>query len=108
MLDREDGYVLTAHCECQGGADGACRHVAAALYELEAFEKKSCTEGDNEWVKRPRHHDIPVPIRQLTVAKVKYVTKPGDGAMKPHIDVFDPRLENHRQPVKMVTKRNLD
>lgn len=80
-------------------ADGACRHVAAALYELEAFEKKSCKEGDNEWVKRPRHHDIPVPIRQLTVAKVKYVTKPGDGAMKPHIDVFDPRLENHRQPV---------
>lgn len=34
-----------------GGADGACRHLTAALYELEAFEIKSCTEGENKWAK---------------------------------------------------------
>ena len=87
-------------------ADGACRHVAAALYELEAFEKKSCTEGENRWAKRPRHHDVPVPVRQLTVVKAKYAPHVGYGALKPYIDVFDPRLDHHRQDVTEDDKRS--
>lgn len=47
----------------------ACRHLAAALYELEAFEIKSCTEGENKWAKRPRHHDVPVPIHNLIMCE---------------------------------------
>lgn len=86
-------------------SDGACRHVAAALYELEAFEKKSCTEGANQWMKRPRHHDIPVPIRQLTVVKAKFSQHVDYNLVKPHIDLFDPRPDAHRQPITDDRKR---
>ena len=30
-----DGEVITAHDECFGGYDDACRHVAAGLFEIE-------------------------------------------------------------------------
>ena len=86
-------------------ADGACRDVAAALYEFEAFERKSCTDGENQWKKRPRH-DVPVPIRHLTVIKAKYASCAGYGAIKPHIDVFDPRLEHQRQGTTEDEKRD--
>ena len=86
-------------------ADGACRHVAASLYELEAFEKKSCTEGDNQWMKRPRHHDIPVPVRNLSVVKAKYGPHADYGAVKPHVDLFDPRIENQRHDITEDGKR---
>lgn len=53
-------------------ADGGCRHIGATLYEIEAFEVKSVTDGDNTWVERPRHHDCPVPIKQLKILKARY------------------------------------
>lgn len=31
--------------------------------------------------------------------KAKYAAIPGGGAMKPHINVYDPRLETHRQAI---------
>ena len=86
-------------------ADGACRHMAATLYELEAFEKSSCTDGENQWMKRPRHHDIPVPICHLTIVKAKYATQ-ANNTPKPHIDLFDPRLENQRQDITDDEKRH--
>ena len=52
-------------------ADGACRHIGATLYEIEAFEATSVTDGDNLWKKRPRQHDLPVPIKRMKIMKAK-------------------------------------
>ena len=79
--------------------------MAAKLYELEAFEKQSCTEGENKWMKRPRHHDVPVPIRQLSVVKAKYAPQADYGAVKPHVDIYDPHLETQRQDITEDRKR---
>ena len=32
------------------------------------------TEGESKWVKRHRHHDIPLSLRQLSVVKAKYAS----------------------------------
>jgi hypothetical protein len=65
-------FVLSHSLYCFR-ADGACRHLAASLYALEAFEKKSVTDGENQWEKRPRHHDKAVSIDNLKIVKAKYV-----------------------------------
>ena len=35
VITKRDGEVITAHDEFLGGYDGACRHVAAGLFEIE-------------------------------------------------------------------------
>ena len=35
VIMKRDGEVITAHDECLGDYDGACRHVAAGLFEIE-------------------------------------------------------------------------
>ncbi|CAG2246800.1 unnamed protein product [Mytilus edulis] len=106
VLDKEDGSVGTGHCECIGGADGACRHLAAALYGLEAFKMKSSTDGENQWVKRPRHHDVPVPVHYLNVVRAKY-HQVGNNMMKPHSDLYDSRAEQHRHQISDDQKRGI-
>ncbi|XP_076099817.1 uncharacterized protein LOC143069191 isoform X2 [Mytilus galloprovincialis] len=69
VVDKTLGDVKAAYCECPGGADGACRHVAACLYELEAFEKKSVTDGPCQWKKRKREHDEPVEVERMKIIK---------------------------------------
>ncbi|XP_060084278.1 uncharacterized protein LOC132563554 [Ylistrum balloti] len=71
LIEKEHSEVKAAYCTCTGGADGACRHVSAALYELENFEQKSVTDGENQWAKRPHLHDNPVPVKKLKVVKAK-------------------------------------
>ena len=41
------------------------------MYEIEAFDEKSSTEGENRWMKRPRYHDCPVPIERLKIVNAK-------------------------------------
>lgn len=55
-------------------ADGGCRHIGATLYEIEGFEAKSVTDGDNLWLKRARQHDCPVPIKKLKIMKARYTS----------------------------------
>ena len=55
-----------------GRSDGACRHVAACLYEIEAFERKSCTEGPVRWKRRSRQHDVATTLSKLVVKKARY------------------------------------
>lgn len=38
-LDKQTGYVITAHCSCKAGAGEACSHVAAVLFKIEAAVK---------------------------------------------------------------------
>ena len=28
------GSVLSAYCKCEGGRDGGCKHIAAAMYYI--------------------------------------------------------------------------
>ena len=79
--------------------------MAAALYDLEAFEIKSCTEGENQWVKRARHHDAPVPVRNLNIVRAKYHGTESNRAV-PHCDQYDPRSECDRQPLTDTQKRD--
>lgn len=44
------------------------------MYEIEAFEVKSVTDGENQWKKRPRSHDCPVPIKQMKIMKARYAS----------------------------------
>lgn len=40
LLNKEYGTVELVHCECTGGADGGCRHLAATLYEIADYMDK--------------------------------------------------------------------
>ncbi|XP_067652387.1 uncharacterized protein [Haliotis asinina] len=72
-VDKMNVDIKTAYCQCPGGSDGACRHIAATLFDIEAFEKKSITDGPSLWTKRPRPHDEPVPLAHLKVKKISYI-----------------------------------
>ncbi|KAK3083939.1 hypothetical protein FSP39_005662 [Pinctada imbricata] len=74
--------------------DGACRHVSAALYELDNFEVKSVTDGENKWMKRPRSHDCPVPIKSLRIVKARYSSLNED--KENNLEVYDPRFVDDR------------
>ena len=54
-------------------SDGACRHIAAALYEIEAFEKKSVTDGPSQWAKKARLQDETTRIQDLPICKAKSI-----------------------------------
>ncbi|XP_046570810.1 uncharacterized protein LOC124279052, partial [Haliotis rubra] len=71
VMDKVEGEVKMVYCQCIGGSDGACRHIGAALYGIENVEPTSCTDGANQWMKRPRLHDAAVPVKNLTVLKGK-------------------------------------
>ena len=64
-------FLIIQYLFSLGSADGACRHIAAVLYEIEAFDEKSSTDGENRWMKRPRCHECPVPIKRLKIVKAK-------------------------------------
>ncbi|XP_067665894.1 uncharacterized protein [Haliotis asinina] len=83
--------IKTAYCQCPGGSDGACRHIAATLFDIEAFEKKSITDGPSLWTKRPRPHDEPVPLAHLKVKKISYGQTLADTSSDYGQDTFDPR-----------------
>ncbi|XP_046561709.1 uncharacterized protein LOC124270720 [Haliotis rubra] len=72
-------------------SDGACRHIAATLFDIEAFEKKSVTDGPSLWTKRPRSHDEPVPLRHLKVKKISYGQTLADTNSDLGQENFDPR-----------------
>ncbi|XP_063438313.1 uncharacterized protein LOC134719237 [Mytilus trossulus] len=91
------GDVKAAYCTCIGGADGGCRHIGATLYEIEGFEAKSVTDGDNLWLKRARQHDCPVPIKKLKIMKARYSTADqADNGMQDGAHDFDPRSSDNR------------
>eukprot|EP00794_Sanderia_malayensis_P001045 gene1045-371_t len=57
VIMKKDGEIISAHDECLGGYDGACRHIAAGLFEIEMSlrentHKPSPTEGPCKWKKR--------------------------------------------------------
>ena len=69
-------------------ADGGCRHIAAALFDLEASVRfndlQSCTSGQCMWKKRGKRNEGSLPIQDLQTNSGKYgvtlkdSTKPTD------------------------------
>ena len=57
-------------------ANGACRHVAAALFDLEATirrnELDTCTSVPCMWIKRKRLEENAVPMERLKIQKSEY------------------------------------
>ena len=62
---------------------------------LKHLKTKSCTAGENQCVKRPRHHAIPVAARQLSLCTATYENT-AQTIPNPHVDNFDPRHINQR------------
>ena len=64
------GSVLDAFCKCNGGRDGGCKHIAAAMYSLDELLNpdggKSVTSGPCLWVPRPQLSSEPCAVDQLT------------------------------------------
>ena len=69
------GSVLEARCECKGGQDGGCKHIAAAMYSLEDLlntsRKDSVTSGPCIWVKKQRANTQPCEVKDLMIEKAK-------------------------------------
>lgn len=69
------GSVLKAKCMCKGGCDGGCKHIAAAMYSLEALLNShgndSATSGSCSWLKRPISSTQACEVRDLVMEKGK-------------------------------------
>ncbi|XP_046567599.1 uncharacterized protein LOC124275939 [Haliotis rubra] len=90
-VEKNNVDIKSAYCQCPGGSDGACRHIAATLFDIEAFEKKSVTDGPSLWTKRPSSHDEPVPLGHLKVKKISYGQTLADTNSDLGQENFDPR-----------------
>ncbi|CAB4026130.1 Carboxypeptidase D [Paramuricea clavata] len=65
--------VLDAFCVCLGGRDGACKHVAAAMYSHDALlntkGEDSVTSKPCKWTRRPKPDTSACEVRDLSVNK---------------------------------------
>ncbi|XP_067686978.1 uncharacterized protein [Haliotis asinina] len=102
-VDKMNVDIKTAYCQCPGGSDGACRHIAATLFDIKAFEKKSITDGPSLWTKRP--HDEPVPLAHLKVKKISYGQMLADTSSDYGQDTFDPRPISDRSNPSLELNR---
>lgn len=88
---RKYGEVLSGFCNCFGGADGACRHLSASLFDLERTLTKqndlSCTSKCCTWIQKKRDLN-PTPAFKLNLQKK------GDNSLPAQLEShhkFDPR-----------------
>ena len=84
VIMKRDGEVITAHNECLGSYDGACRHVAAGLFEIERtiredVAKPSVTEGPCLWKKRKEVDTNSVEVKKLAIERRSLES---DGSLK--------------------------
>ena len=90
ILDGSNPSIEGAYCACKGGADGACRHTVAALYEISEYaneaNKESVTSAACQWKKKSRqNYDKPVPITLLKTALPGSTPK-----VSPTMEYYDP------------------
>ena len=89
LIDVQSSTIINAHCACKGGADGACRHAVAAIFEIieysEEAHKVSVTSQPCQWKRKSRKSGNPGPISELKTAL------PGQVANEPPLsDYYDP------------------
>ena len=104
IILKASGKVHSAHCPCKGGSDGCCRHIAAALFDLQVTVSNNvmstCTSGKCEWKRRSGNSDYATPLKDLRIMKAEF-GKSEKNPIKPHD--FDPGLSSF-DPVLMRVK----
>ena len=99
---KPNGSVYSAFCTCKGGADQGCRHLGAALFELDDFlskERPSVTSLPAYWNPKPMPDTTPLPFMEMKMASstgqnTKKVVTNYDESW---IDSFDPRPPKERK-----------
>jgi hypothetical protein len=69
------GSVIEAYCKCKGGRDGGCKHIASAMYSLEALlnsrGEESVTSRSCQWRPKPQSNSEPCEIKDVLIEKGK-------------------------------------
>lgn len=73
IIEKTEPSIKGAYCKCKGGADGACRHVVAVLFEISQYAteatKLSVTSQTCQWRKKAKKNDeVPTAIGKLDIA----------------------------------------
>ena len=77
-----EGWILSANCTCMAGLGGACSHVAALLFKLEAASDLKRKNDDSPtsslcaW-KKSRKSVKPSPLHSINFGRVKRGQLPG-------------------------------
>lgn len=109
------GSVLKARCLCKGGRDGGCKHIAAAMYSLEALlnsrGEDSVTSGPCQWTKRPTVNSKPCEVKHLKIGKLRSPLK--IGKRHEHVNVKGiktkrPNLSSRKRKIEHVYCENID
>ncbi|XP_028412514.1 uncharacterized protein LOC114535352 [Dendronephthya gigantea] len=98
---KPNGAIYSAFCNCKGGADQGCRHLGAALFELDDFlshERPSVTSLPAYWYPKRKPDTKPVPFMDMKMSHTpglhsnRVVTNYDES----WIDSFDPRPTKQR------------
>ena len=97
------GSVIDAFCECKGGRDGGCKHIAASMYSLDELlnqdGSKSVTSGPCLWMPKPQSSSEPCSVDHLEIIKIKPPSakqRKRKYSWLQNID-FDPRSPKHQK-----------
>ncbi|XP_034062056.1 uncharacterized protein LOC117539828 [Gymnodraco acuticeps] len=76
IVAKEDGEVVTAHCNCMAGLSESCSHVGAVLFAIEAGvkmrETASCTTEKCKWLMPSHVKKIPAaPVAMIDFSSAK-------------------------------------
>ena len=110
ILDSNNPSIEGAYCACKGGADGACRHTVAALFEIAQYAEEknnfSVTSGPCMWTKKARvNEDNPGEIGDLDISL------PGSSAKVPPTplmfspctaDVIRPNIDDFYSAIRIL------
>ena len=104
-----NGSIYSAFCRCKGGADQGCRHLGAALYELDDFlsnNRNSVTSIPAYWNPKPTPCHKPIPFNEMKISHS--IPKKGKRKVTPcdesWVDSFDPRPKRHRADITLPAK----
>ena len=100
------GSVIEAYCKCKGGRDGGCKHIASAMYSLEALlnsrGEESVTSGTCQWKPKTQSNSEPCEIKDVLIEKIKPPSnkrKKKSYTWLQNIE-FDPRSSQDKKPRK--------
>ncbi|KXJ12152.1 hypothetical protein AC249_AIPGENE28621 [Exaiptasia diaphana] len=76
IVMKKNGEIHSAFCQCKGGLDGYCRHVAAALFDINGTVANNvtatCTSGKCEWKRRCHKNEYAVRLKDLKFTKAEF------------------------------------
>ena len=106
-----NGTIYSAFWRCKGGADQGCRHIGAALFELDDFlwsERTAVTSLPASWNPKPTPECRPLPFLEIKRSHSTGLGSKRD--MTPYddswIDSFYPRPTKQRKDISTDDKIN--